>query len=325
MTAKALSLLSGGLDSQLAVCVLKDQGIDVHGITFESPFFKAGQARKAAEWLKIPLHIVDFTQEILALLKDPPHGFGAGMNPCIDCHSQMIRKAGGIMKEMGFHFLSTGEVLNQRPMSQKRKSLAIVTEESGCGDFLVRPLSAKLLPETEPERRGWVDREKLLAIEGRNRKAQYKLAGRYGLKDIPQPAGGCKLTEPNFCKRLQELKNHEGLSDVRAIDLLRIGRQFRLSNSIRLIVGRDQAENESLEKIARAEDILIKIDAMPGPTCILSSSAVECEIVTAAGICAGYSDCQAGIPVKIGVSSSAGSRVVEVLPKAREEFEMLRI
>ena len=195
---KALSLFSGGLDSQLAVCVLRDQGVYVEGITFESPFFCSKNAKNAAENLGIPLHVIDFTAEIMELLISNRHGFGSEMNPCIDCHTLMIKKAGMIMKEKGFHFLSTGEVLSQRPMSQNRQSLGVVTDESGCGEFLVRPLSAKLLTETEPEKKGWVDRARLLAIEGRNRKAQYKLAKRFGLTKIPQPAGGCKLTEPNF-------------------------------------------------------------------------------------------------------------------------------
>ncbi|MDD4871202.1 MAG: tRNA 4-thiouridine(8) synthase ThiI [Kiritimatiellae bacterium] len=321
---KAMGLFSGGLDSQLAVCVLKDQGIDVEGITFESPFFSSANARKAADNLEIHLHVIDFTQEIMGLLVNPRHGFGQEMNPCIDCHALMIRKAGGIMIEMGFHFLSTGEVLNQRPMSQNRQSLDVVTEESGCAGFLVRPLSAKLLTETEPEKRGWVDRSRLLAIEGRNRKAQFKLAKHYGLKDIPQPAGGCKLTEPNFCIRLRDLQEHEGL-DVRAVRLLRFGRHFRLGNEIRLIVGRDESENEVLEKNAVSGDIIIKPEIVPGPTCLLSRLADEEHVLAGAAVCARYCDLQSEVPVKVRIITPVAERLVDVAPVARAYIERIRI
>jgi len=321
---KALSLLSGGLDSQLAVCVLKDQGIEVEGITFESPFFSPANALKAAESLGIKLHLIDFTDEIIGLLDNPRHGFGQEMNPCIDCHALMIKKAGQIMRGMGVHFLSTGEVLNQRPMSQNRQSLDVVTKDSGLEGFIVRPLSAKLLVETEPEKRGWVDRLRLLAIEGRNRKSQMKWARYYGLKHVPQPAGGCKLTEPNFCARLRDLKEHEGLS-VRAIRLLKLGRHFRLGPDVRLIVGRDQAENEALEKIADFGDIVITPDTKPGPTCLLSSSAAESQVLAATAICARYCDLLSDSAVMIKVISSSGGKIVNSIPAAKADIERMRI
>jgi len=321
---KALSLLSGGLDSQLAICVLRDQGIHVEGITFESPFFSPVIAQRAAEALGVPIHIVDFTAEILGLLARNKHGFGSEMNPCIDCHTLMIKRAGMIMKEMGFHFLSTGEVLSQRPMSQNRQSLEVVTDESGCREFLVRPLSAKLLAETEPEKKGWVDRSRLLAIEGRNRKAQFKLAKHYGLKNIPQPAGGCKLTEPNFCKRLRNLVEHEGLA-VRAIRLLRLGRHFRLGDKTRVIVGRDQVENDLLEKIAEPGEIIVKPEIIPGPSCLVSQGVDEEQLLVAAAICARYCDIDGVQPVKVIITSSAGKKVLDVNPSSQEEIERIRI
>ena len=190
-----LSLLSGGLDSRLAVCVLRDQGINVHGVAFDSPFFTLQHAKDAATQLDIHLHVIDFSTEIISLLEKSKHGFGRCMNPCIDCHSIMVRRAGQLMEELGFHFLSTGEVLNERPMSQNMKSLGIVGRESGYGSVLVRPLSAQLLPESDPEKAGWVDRSKLLSLSGRGRKPQMHLAEKYGLRDYPSPAGGCRLTE----------------------------------------------------------------------------------------------------------------------------------
>jgi hypothetical protein len=323
---RALSLLSGGLDSQLAVCVLRDQGIEVHGLTFESPFFNAVRARKAADSLKVPLHVVDFTEEIVGLLAHSKHGYGAGMNPCIDCHALMIRKAGAMAREMGFNFVSTGEVLNQRPMSQNRQSLEVVARESGCADLLVRPLSGGLLAETEPERRGWVDRSRLLKIEGRNRKAQYKLAEKYGLKEIPQPAGGCKLTEPNFCRRLKDLKDHEGLGDIGAIKLLCAGRHFRLGDKVKLIVGRDEKENALLEKSAGPSGIVVAVDEpVPGPTCLLPGSSDEDQVRLAAAICAAYSDNPSGGPVRIWIRSSSGTRAMDAVPALRDDVERLRV
>ncbi|OGV60010.1 MAG: hypothetical protein A2283_10580 [Lentisphaerae bacterium RIFOXYA12_FULL_48_11] len=321
---KALSLLSGGLDSQLAVCVLREQGIHVEGLTFESPFFSSVNARNAAESLGIPLRVVDFTNEIIELLKNNKHGFGAGMNPCIDCHAVMIKKAGMIMGQMGFHFLSTGEVLNQRPMSQNRQSLNVVMDESGCGEFLVRPLSARLLAETEPEKRGWVDRSRLLAIEGRNRKAQYKLARHFGLTNIPQPAGGCKLTEPNFCKRLMDLARHEGL-DLRIIRLLLLGRHFRLGSKIRVVVGRDESENGLLEETAELMGFIIQPEIVPGPSCLVSSEADEKQTLVAAAICARYCDLEGEIPVSVKIVSASGTRTINVLPETRAEIERMRI
>jgi len=321
---RALSLFSGGLDSQLAVCVLRDQQIDVEGITFESPFFSSANAKKAADELGIILHIIDFTKEIVALLTNPRHGFGQEMNPCIDCHALMINKAGEIMRELGFHFLGTGEVLNQRPMSQNRQSLEIVTNESGFAEYLVRPLSARLLPETEPEKRGWIDRSRLLAIEGRNRKAQIKLARHYGLQNIPQPAGGCKLTEPNFCRRLKDLREHEGLN-IRMIHLLHIGRHLRLENKVKLIIGRDESENEILEKMAQPSEIIIKPEIIPGPTCLLPSSVDEEHIRIGAAICARYCDVLSEKPVNVLIVTFTGKKVINIKPIARTEIEKMRI
>ena len=223
-----LCLLSGGLDSQLAVCVLKDQGLDVHAVAFDSPFYNIEPARKAAKALSIPLHVVDFTDEIVGLLKAPPHGFGKRLNPCIDCHANMLRRAGEMLEELGLMFLATGEVLNERPMSQNRRSLQVVAEDSQHADLVLRPLSAQLLEPTRPEREGWVDRSRLLALNGRGRKPQFQLAKDYGLEEYPTPAGGCRLTEPHFTHRLQDLKDRDLLDDRRDLMLLRWGRHFRI-------------------------------------------------------------------------------------------------
>ena len=324
-TIRALALLSGGLDSILAACVVREQGIDVVGISFESPFFDAARARTAAAQIELPLRVIDFTAVIAAILEQPKHGFGSCMNPCIDCHAAMIRKAGEILTAEGFHFIVTGEVLQQRPMSQNRRSLDVVATDSGVADLLLRPLSARLLPETEPERRGWVDRSKLHAISGRTRKAQFELAARFGIRDYVAGAGGCRLTEPNFSARLRELQGHEGVRDARALRLLRFGRHFRLGDTVKLVVGRDQDDNALVESAAGPGDFVLKSESVPGPTGWLASGADEGQIQLAAAICARYSDSKPGVPVTVDIRGAGGGRRLEAVPAAREAAEARRI
>ena len=320
---RALSLLSGGLDSQLAIRVLQSQGIEVHAVVFRSVFFNSLPAEAAARCLDVPLLIEDFTPTILALIAHPKHGFGAGLNPCIDCHIAMVRRAGELMRERGFQFVSTGEVLNQRPMSQHRKALQQVASESGVGDYLLRPLSAGLLPETEPEKRNWVDRARLLAFEGRNRKPQMALARELGIPDYPQPAGGCLLTDPAYGKRLKDLKTHEGLGII-PILRLRLGRHFRVG-SARVIVGRNQAENEQLEKERNAGEYLLKARDVPGPSAILPPGATEDELQQAAALCARYSDAPPSQPVVMEIQGPRGPRTLSVRPAAPDMVASRRI
>ncbi len=320
---RALSLLSGGLDSRLAVKLLLAQGIEVQGLTFTSIFFGAKAAEQAARQLGVPLLIENFTPAILSLLDHPKHGFGAGLNPCIDCHIAMVRRAGELMRERGFHLVSTGEVLNQRPMSQHVRALEQVAAESGVGAFLLRPLSARLLPETEPEKRRWVDRARLLAFEGRNRKPQMALAREFGITDYPQPAGGCLLTDPAYGKRLKDLKNHEGL-EIGPILRLRMGRHFRVG-AVRVIVGRNQAENAQLEKECGAGECLIRSRDLPGPSAILPAGATEDELQQAAALCAHYSDFLPGQPVIIEVRNPAGHSALSALPATPEMVASWRI
>jgi tRNA-uridine 2-sulfurtransferase len=300
---RALALMSGGLDSRLAVCVMREQNIAVHAVVFDSPFFDSAHARQAAEELDLPLHVIDFAADIVGLLDTPPHGFGACLNPCIDCHARMLRRAGERMAEFGCHFLITGEVLDQRPKSQNRGSLDVVARDSGFADWIVRPLSGQLLPATRPEDLGWIRREGLLAIRGRGRRVQLALAERYGLHNVPTPAGGCRLTEPNFCRRLNDLKTHEGLAGVRGLMLLRTGRHFRLADTVKLVVGRDERDNAVLEGTAELYELLLKIEEVPGPTGLLPYTADEAQIELAARICVRYSDAPPGRPVAVRVRS----------------------
>lgn len=251
---KALLLFSGGLDSLLAARILQSQGVEVEALIFVSPFFKNERAIKRAKEEGIPFRIVDFTQTIFELLKNPPHGFGKGMNPCIDCKINMLKKALPLLKETGADFIATGEVLGQRPMTQNRRTLLLIEKEAGAQGKVVRPLSAKLLPKTEAEKKGFIERKKLYAIAGRGRKKQFELAEKFGIKNIPSPAGGCLLTDPIFSKRLKDLMEHEGLS-IWGVELLKAGRHFRTPEGERVVVSRKPSEREVLEKLAALQSL----------------------------------------------------------------------
>lgn len=287
--AKGLSLLSGGLDSQLAVCVLRDAGAEVTGITFSTPFFSPDAALKAAQALGIETIVVDFTDDEISLIENPPHGFGGAMNPCIDCHATMIRRAGEIMTERGWDFVATGEVLNQRPMSQNKQALGIVCRSSGLTDRLIRPLSALLLEPTLPEREGLIDRSKLLGLSGRRREPQMELAQKYGLVDYPSPAGGCKLTEKGFGRRLKDLLDHEGLRERRLVELLNHARRFRLPDGTGVILGRDGTDNKLLRSLQTASDTLLAPVSVPGPTALLPRVASESDLSRALQIVCAWS------------------------------------
>jgi len=263
-TCKGLSLTSGGLDSQLAIRVLQDAGAEVEAVCFSTPFFDITAARKAAAALGVKLHVVDFTADEISLIENPPHGFGGAMNPCIDCHALMIRRAGELMASLGYDFVATGEVQGQRPMSQNRQSLGIVEKCSGLKGRLIRPMSAKLLEPTIPEMEGMLDREKLLDISGRGRERQIALAAEFGIVDYPSPAGGCKLTEDGFCRKLKDLKDHEGLGNRRLVELLLIGRHYRLPDGTGIVVGRDKTDNALIDASTDLGEV-IRIPDLPGP------------------------------------------------------------
>lgn len=317
---RGLSLLSGGLDSQLAICVLREQGLHVEAVVFASPFFKIEAARRAAENLKVPLHIVTFTRDILGLVKHPPHGFGGALNPCIDCHARMIRRAGEMMAEKGFDFVATGEVLNQRPMSQTRRSLAVVEKDAALNGRLLRPLCAQLLEPTVPEAEGLVDRSRLLGLSGRSRKPQMELAKRYGLVEYPSPAGGCLLTEKGFCRKLADMRDHEGLDDERLVWLLLTGRHFRLPGGAKCVAGRDSRDNAALKKARQGGDVLIHTVNVPGPTMLLPGGASAEDLAWAAGICASYGDHGERKDVVVRVLREEGAEERSVAPLPKEVF-----
>ncbi|MGD8530131.1 MAG: tRNA 4-thiouridine(8) synthase ThiI [Syntrophobacterales bacterium] len=324
MKVRALGLMSGGLDSMLAVRVLLDQGIEVTGITFQTPFFGPEGAQKAADQLGIALRVVDIGEVHLEMLKNPKYGYGSQMNPCIDCHALMLRAAGRIMDKEGFDLLSTGEVLGQRPMSQRKDALRAVEKLSGYGGYILRPLSARLLPETIPEREGKVDRQRLLDIRGRSRKRQMALASRYSLKEYPSPGGGCILTKAGFADRLRDLLATQENVGLHEVELLKWGRHLRLSGGRRLVVGRVHGDNLKLQELAREEDLLLRVKGVPGPTGIMAAMAGEEEVELAAHIVAAYSDVETGKEAIVEVSGKE-DRKITITVRAKEEFRELLI
>ncbi len=331
---RALGLLSGGLDSTLAARVMQEQGIEVLGLHFSTGFCLAdrhrilgnrsnpdkpyrNEALRAGADLSVPIEIIDIKDEYLPkVVLNPKYGYGAGMNPCIDCRIFMLQKTKKIMLERGYHFVFTGEVLGQRPMSQRRPPLNDVEAESGLAGLLLRPLSAKLLPESIPEQRGWVDREALYDISGRSRKRQMELAVELGIIDYPQPAGGCCfLPDENYARKLQDFLAHNG-NDVSPDDmmLLKVGRHFRLNGNVKMVVGRDEGENAYMNRFAdgRAQ---VWVDDFPSPLALVEGQLSAEDLETACRITARYSDgrTQPSLPVSWRVGEDEGQLTVEPL------------
>lgn len=305
-TIKALGLFSGGLDSTLAAAVLRAQGIEVTLICFVTPFYGAGRAQAAAAHLGLPLRVADLSEKFQPLLYEPPHGFGRGHNPCIDCHTLMIREAGKVMAAEGFDLVFTGEVLGQRPMSQNRGSLNLVAKGSGLGEWLLRPLSARLLKATRPERLGWVDRERLLNLSGRGRQRQMALAPVYGISRYPAPAAGCLLTDPNYALRLKELLKRQGQVSRRDLELLKWGRHFRLPGGAKAVVGRHERENDALEGLAAPGELCLQVEVYPGPVVLVIGETSGEDLMEAAGLAAAYSDAPSGAAVRVGAAAGLG-------------------
>lgn len=264
---KAIALISGGLDSALAAKLVKEQAIEVIGLRFKMPFCSNKSGSPAISDAGMEIREINIADAFLKMLENPSYGYGSNMNPCIDCKILMLRKAKGLMERYGAQFIITGEVLGQRPMSQHKQALETIARSAGLEGLVLRPLSAKLLTETIPEKEGWIKREKLLAFSGRGRKQQIELARTLGIKEYNQPAGGCLLTDPEFSKRLRDLVAHEGLSQ-NDIELLKIGRHFRISSETKLVVGRNEKENMDLLNLAREDDYLFMPKEIPGPTAL---------------------------------------------------------
>lgn len=278
---RAFGIFSGGLDSLLSARLLMDQGLTPTLITFTSPFFALDQARAGAAQLGLPLTEVDFYPELLALIKNPPNGLGRNLNPCIDCHALMFKKAGDLLEATGEDgFLFSGEVLGQRPMSQNPTALKTVAKHSGRRDMILRPLSAKIMGVTPAEEKGWVDRERLLGLSGRGRRPQIELAKGYGYQ-IPTPAGGCLLTDVGFSKRFKWLMDQpQGVENpawppARLANILKCGRLFSAEPGQWLVVGRNQNNNKALASLMRDGDTVFHLEGAPGPTVLLPNLGME--------------------------------------------------
>lgn len=297
MNKKAIALLSGGLDSSLAVRLMIDQGVEILAVNFTSPFCNctpksAGcrhQARKIADEFEVPIRVVPKGMDYIRMVQKPRHGYGSGMNPCIDCRIYMLKKVKEMMPQEEASFVITGEVLGQRPMSQRRQAIQVIEKESGLKGLILRPLSAQFFEPTEPERAGIVDREKLLAISGRGRKPQIDLAARLGITDYPCPAGGCLLTDKVIAARLRDLFSHHPDFDLSDLHLLKIGRHIRLNPGLKIILGRNQGENEKIGAMAGLKYALFHPADFRGPAAIACGTVDSSSEQAIGGIMARYS------------------------------------
>ena len=289
MKIKALALISGGLDSLLAAKLIQGQGVEVIGVHFKIPFCKI-EIKKSFPDIGIKIIEVNLSPEFLVMMKNPQHGFGSNLNPCIDCKILMFSKAKEMLPKLNASFVITGEVLGQRPMSQNKQALKLIKQKSGLDDLLLRPLSAKFFPISEAERRGWVKRDDLLDFNGRKRVAQMKLAEELQITKYANPAGGCLLTDPCFCKRLKELFAHKELN-LDNLELLKIGRHFRLNENTKFVVSRNESENNQLIQLAKPGDYLFHAqNDLAGPLA-LSRGLVDLSLLAlCAQITAAYSD-----------------------------------
>ncbi len=343
-TVRAIGLLSGGLDSTLAARVLLEQGIEVIGINYstgfcmndhrramarpdEDPKRMRNEGLRAGADLGIPIEVLDAGEAYLRMVLNPKHGYGKRANPCIDCRIFMIHGAAEYMREHGGHFVFTGEVLGQRPMSQHMQALRLIEKECGLAGYLLRPLSARFLPPTIPEQLGWVDRERLLSISGRSRKEQMALSQRWGIQDYPQPSGGCCfLADESFAKRFHDKREHSRPEEIRREELvlLKVGRHFRLSPEVKIIVARDEAENHFL---SRFEGLGWRFEALGcgSPITLVEGEPDEDLKRLIAAITARYSDRRSEPFVEVAARRNGHEERLQVPPAAEQVLEACRI
>jgi tRNA U34 2-thiouridine synthase MnmA/TrmU len=332
---KAVGMLSGGLDSRLALRLIQQQNIAVIALHMYTGFCIANRNRRvgrlekpsarnealdAGADLGVPVEVLDVAQEYMSVVLNPRYGYGSGMNPCVDCRIFMLQRAKAYMEEVGARFVFTGEVLGQRPKSQHRHQLRTIERESGLEGLLLRPLSAKLLPPTIPEKKGWVDRDRLMAISGRSRKEQLALAEKLNIGDFPQPAGGCcLLPDLNFARRLRDFLDHNPVEMVtpEQMALLAVGRHFRLNDGLKVIVGRDEGENNYLAYAGVGQWQFTTLD-YPGPVALTADPVTPAHIEQVASLVASYSDGKHEPLVRVEVRRNGQVQMVTVNPLARD-------
>jgi tRNA-uridine 2-sulfurtransferase len=330
---KAIALFSGGLDSTLAVLTVLKQGIGVKAIKFRTPFDCATTGKVSALKNRIiplqgrgfELEYYDLGEEFLPIVKNPKHGHGKNMNPCIDCRILMLKKAKEFMNNNEADFILTGEVLGQRPMSQRKDMLYHIDKEAGVTDYVLRPLSAKFLRVTVPEAKGSISRNSLYGFSGRSRKPQMALALDFGLTEYPSPAGGCLLTEPTYAHRLKDLLTFDSAPSMRDIDLLRIGRHFRFSPLCKIIIGRDGSENDMIESLASDKDCILRVEGYGSPLTLVTGKINDEAIKLAASLCARYSDAKHTFEVETIAMQGGAALKLKVLPADNEMIGALRI
>ncbi len=319
---RALALFSGGLDSMISVKLITDQGIDVTAIYIDMGFGsskdKNATLQKRAEMVGADFKIVNIREQFVEeILFDPKYGYGKNFNPCIDCHGNMFRVAKGLMSEYGASFIITGEVIGQRPMSQRADAIKNVTKLAGDeeGGIILRPMSAKLMTPTIPEKEGWVDRERLLGIEGRNREVQLRLAKEYGFEEYESPGGGCLLTESSFEQKIRDVMAYEKFT-VADIDILKAGRHLRLPDGAKLVIGRNQEDNEKLKKIENEKYIFARANDIAGPTSLISKNASDADRKLAAKLILTYTK----TPKESEGSVLIGEEIVKATPFENKSY-----
>ncbi len=322
---RAVILLSGGLDSTLAARMMLDQGVELFALHFTSPFCTCGggkgdgcrpHAQTVAGTMRIPIKTVSKGREYIEIIRNPRHGRGAGMNPCIDCRIFTLKKAREYMERIGASFLVTGEVVGQRPMSQRTDALRLIERESGCRGLVLRPLSAKHFEPTVAEREGWVDRERLLDIAGRSRKEQIRLAEDWDVPDYPCPAGGCLLTDRNFSRKVKDLLDHRPDPDMTDILLLKVGRHFRLRDGRKAIVARNEGENRKLEALCRGKIPVYIAEGFSGPSIGVDAGNGEGPEEVLSRLFTRYSKPGTSPPFPVREVTLSGERILSLPPDA---------
>jgi len=324
---KAIGLFSGGLDSALAIKLVQDQGIEVIALNFVSPFCtcvgKGCSIVDLAKKLKVPIKLMNKGKDYLRMIRHPKHGYGKNINPCIDCKIYILKKAKKYAEETGAKFIFTGEVVGQRPMSQHYQTLMLIEKEAGLKGKLVRPLCAGLLPPTEAEKKGWIDRKKLLKFEGRQRTPQMDLAKKYRLDGFMCGGSGCRLTDKEYAKKLKDLFDYKKRISLNDVQLLNFGRHFRIGDN-KIIVGRNESENKELLRLKKKSDLFFEAKDIPSPITLLIGKADKDSIKIAAELTARYSDSK-DEDIKVRYGKSALNKEISVSKLSQEKIEELRI
>lgn len=331
--SKAIALFSGGLDSTLAILAVLKQEVEVVAVQFITGFehdnhsniLRKKEFSSLAEHFGFTLKLDYLGNRFIDIIMNPKHGYGKNMNPCIDCRILMLRQAKDLMSEMGATFIVTGEVLGQRPMSQRKETLYHIDKKAGLSGYVLRPLSAKLLMSTFPEEQGLINREKLYDFRGRSRKPQIALAGEFGLRDYLAPAGGCLLTDPIFSHRIVDLLKYKPSPTMRDFELLKVGRHFRISPSGKIIVGRNKTENDIIESLTVGDECLLKVEGFGSPSTLLIGEITGNALKIAASLCARYSDAKNMPEVAVSVFKNGIKYEMMARPAYIDTLENYRI